>query len=101
MSLDSSPAASPPRLQGMLVSAAALAAVPSAACRLLGQKLPVVLGAQELVRLAGIAEPHPDQPPLAVWILVDRLGAVREGLVDLHDLPRERGIDVRDGLHGL
>ena len=50
---------------------------------------------------AGVVQAHADQPALAVRILVDELGRLDDGLVDLVDLAGQRRDHVGHGLDGL
>src|SRR3954470_1126583 len=61
----------------------------------------VGVGVHQLIHLGGIRQPHPDEPALAVGIVVDRLGTAAQRIVDLDDLPGHGRDDVGDRLHGL
>ena len=66
-----------------------------------GEQLLVGSGIEQLIDLRGVGELDLDQPTLAVRVLVDLLGRVRERLVDCGDLAGEWGDHVRDGLDRL
>src|SRR5512133_258534 len=63
---------------------------------------PAIVGRiEQRVDLAGIGEPDPHQPPLSIRIFVDGFRRLDDLLVDLDELARERGDQVRDRLHRL
>src|SRR5581483_12528341 len=70
---------------------------PSLLGRLLDEAA-ILLGAHEVVEIAAIGKRDLDHPPVAVGILVEELRVVREVVVHLGDLARDRGVDVGDGL---
>ena len=64
-------------------------------------ELLVRLDVEQRVDLGGVGETDPDEPALAVGVLVHGLGRVDDLLVHLEDLARERRDHVRDGLDRL
>src|SRR5436189_3586087 len=65
---------------------------------LLGEQRPIRLRLEERVDLARIREPDPDEPTVAVRILVHGLRLLDDLLVDGDDLARERRDHVGHGL---
>src|SRR5436190_11757126 len=68
---------------------------------LLVQDLLVTGDVEQRVDLARLRKPDPDQPALAVWILVHGLGRLDHLLVHLEHLAGERRDQIRDGLDGF
>src|SRR5919197_2773347 len=62
------------------------------------EELPVGLRIEQVADLPGVGEANPDEPAVAVRILVDRLRRVDDRLVDLDDFAGERRDQVGDRL---
>src|SRR5262249_56782274 len=68
---------------------------------LLRDELAVGLGVHQLAELALVAELDLQHPALVVRVVRQVLGRVAERGVDLDDLARQRGVDVRHRLDAL
>jgi hypothetical protein len=65
------------------------------------QELLVVAGREQPVEVLLVLDLDPDDPALAVGVLVQQIGRLAEGLIDGGDDAGDRGVDVRDRLDGL
>src|SRR5687768_4670520 len=68
---------------------------------LAGGELGVLLGVHQPLQVVGRREPDADQPAVAVRVVVEQLGVVGQGRIDLDDLPGHRSVDLGHRLDRL
>src|SRR5882724_164807 len=61
----------------------------------------IFFGIHQLFQIGGGGEADTDEPPLAMGILVEQLRVLDHGVVDLHPLAGDRGVDLGHRLYPL